>query len=155
MTAAAMYYQFLRPQVVGEISKTGRRSRSDYAIGITVLIVETCILPFLVAYFWQGRIKASSLDQVIANTSYGPIVGLDIVVGIILTITAIWFCIHYLALTAQRCRDFGSRGWCAVGVLVPILGWLFALAVFFIPGDTDENQFGANPRKVKKASESQ
>lgn len=148
-TAAAMYYKFLRPQMVGEMDSSIRRSRSDYAIGITVLAVETCILPFLIAFFWHDRIKPSTLDQVLTATSYGPVLVSDVLIAIILALTIIWFLIHYFGLTAQRCRDFGSSGWSAGLVLVPVLGWFLAAAIFFIPGDADANQFGPNPRNSK------
>jgi uncharacterized membrane protein YhaH (DUF805 family) len=155
LTAAGMYYKFLRPQMIGELDGSSRRSRSDYAIGITVLAVETCILPFLIAFFWQDRIKPSTLDQVLTTTSYGPILGSDVLIAIILALTTIWFLIHYFGLTVQRCRDFGSPGWSAGLVLVPILGWFFAAAIFFIPGDVDANQFGPNPRNSKPQKELQ
>lgn len=89
------------------------------------------------------------------TTSYGPILQSDILIGIILTIAAIWFFVHYFGLTAERCRDFGSPGWSAGVVLVPILGWLYAAAIFLIPGDENANTFGPNPRKTTPEKEPQ
>jgi uncharacterized membrane protein YhaH (DUF805 family) len=49
-------------------------------------------------------------------------------------------------LAAQRCRDFGWSGWCVLVALIPIVGFLFALALCVIPGTAGPNQFGSDPR---------
>ncbi len=50
-----------------------------------------------------------------------------------------------LFVAAQRCRDFGWTGWAALVILAPIVGWVFALALFFIPGTRGPNRYGPDP----------
>jgi uncharacterized membrane protein YhaH (DUF805 family) len=38
------------------------------------------------------------------------------------------------AVSGQRCRDFGWTGWAALITIVPYVGWIFAIALLFIPG---------------------
>jgi len=54
-------------------------------------------------------------------------------------------CVSGLLVAAQRCRDFGWSGWAALIVLLPVVGWLFALALYVAPGTPGENRYGADP----------
>ncbi len=54
-------------------------------------------------------------------------------------------CASGLFVAAQRCRDFGWTGWAALMILAPVVGWLFALALFFIPGTRGPNRYGPDP----------
>ena len=49
------------------------------------------------------------------------------------------------AVIAQRCRDFGWTGWAALITLIRIIGFLFSLALLFIPGDPGTNRYGPDP----------
>jgi uncharacterized membrane protein YhaH (DUF805 family) len=51
-------------------------------------------------------------------------------------------------LAAQRCRDCGWSGWCVLVALIPIVGFLFALALCVIPGTAGPNRFGPDPRDM-------
>jgi len=46
------------------------------------------------------------------------------------------------AVAAQRCRDFGWTGWAALLTLLPYVGFLFSLAILFIPGNVGANRYG-------------
>lgn len=46
------------------------------------------------------------------------------------------------AVTAKRFHDFGLSGWFATTQIIPIIGWIVTVALFFIRGDADENAFG-------------
>jgi uncharacterized membrane protein YhaH (DUF805 family) len=46
---------------------------------------------------------------------------------------------------AQRRRDFEWTGWATLLVLIPILGFFFSLAMFFIPGTDGPNRYGPDP----------
>jgi uncharacterized membrane protein YhaH (DUF805 family) len=50
-----------------------------------------------------------------------------------------------LAVYTQRCRDFGWSGWAVLIMLVPVVGILFYLALFFIPGTHGPNRYGPDP----------
>jgi uncharacterized membrane protein YhaH (DUF805 family) len=49
------------------------------------------------------------------------------------------------ALGSQRCRDFGWTGWAVLLTLIPYVGWIFAIAIMFIPGTQGPNRYGADP----------
>ena len=38
------------------------------------------------------------------------------------------------ATGGQRCRDFGWTGWAMLITLIPYIGWLWGVAIIFIPG---------------------
>ena len=65
-----------------------------------------------------------------------------IIMAIILTIP---FEISAWIVGAQRCRDFGWTGWAILLVFLPIFGWAFYFAVFFIPGNQGFNRYGPDP----------
>ena len=46
---------------------------------------------------------------------------------------------------AQRCRDFGWTGWAILLSLVPFVGWIFPLVMFFVPGTAGPNRYGPDP----------
>jgi uncharacterized membrane protein YhaH (DUF805 family) len=46
------------------------------------------------------------------------------------------------ALGSQRCRDFGWSGWAMLITLIPYVGWIFAIAIMFIPGTQGPNRYG-------------
>lgn len=46
------------------------------------------------------------------------------------------------AVAGQRCRDFGWTGWAALLTLLPYVGFLFSLAILFIPGNVGANRYG-------------
>lgn len=53
--------------------------------------------------------------------------------------------IYSLRCIALRLHDTGRTGWLALIALVPILGALMALALLFMGGEEDDNEFGPRP----------
>ena len=47
--------------------------------------------------------------------------------------------------SAQRVRDFGYSGWWALVQLVPYIGPVFSIALWFIPSSKGENKYGPSP----------
>ncbi len=81
---------------------------------------------------------------------------LMIVLGVIAFATAglaavlIWLLAIVVAIPgcfvgAQRCRDFGWTGWAILITLIPGIGFIFYIALFFIPGDVGPNRYGPDP----------
>ena len=54
-------------------------------------------------------------------------------------------CVSAWAVAGQRCRDFGWTGWAALITLLPYVGWIFAIALCFIPGTEGYNRYGPDP----------
>lgn len=50
-----------------------------------------------------------------------------------------------LAVQTQRCRDFGWTGWAVLLSFIPYIGWIFAVALLFIPGTQGPNRYGPDP----------
>jgi uncharacterized membrane protein YhaH (DUF805 family)/glutaredoxin len=53
--------------------------------------------------------------------------------------------IYSLRCITLRLHDTGRTGWLALIVLVPILGALMALALLFMGGEEDDNEYGPRP----------
>ncbi len=69
------------------------------------------------------------------NTGQLFIAGLGIFIGLV-------YAVRCLAL---RLHDAGHTGWLSLIAAVPIIGVLMTLALFFIPGSRDDNDYGAPP----------
>lgn len=63
---------------------------------------------------------------------------LMVVVGIAVAVVGIMFGV-------QRLHDIGWTGWLLLVTLVPIVGGVFSLLMFIIPGSTEANRFGPPP----------
>ena len=90
----------------------GRRNRKSYFLYLLLYIIA-----------WAGVVFIAVLTYV----------------GWILVIPLI---ISGWAVAAQRCRDFGWTGWAALIALIPYVGFLFSLAILFVPGNVGANRYG-------------
>ncbi len=100
---------------------SGRRNRKSYFLFILLFVV-------LLGIVWG----IAGADQ-----SPGFII-IASIVTLVLTISS-W------AVSAQRCRDFGWTGWAVLITLLPFVGWIFALAIIFVPGNIGPNRYGPDP----------
>ena len=106
-------------------SFTGRRNRKSY-----FLVALSLLALLLLATMVAGGMMASS--------SEGGAV-------ILLVVLAIPFVIANLAVTSQRIRDFGWTGWAVLIGLIPYVGFVFQVALLFIPGTQGANRYGPDP----------
>ncbi|GLP95963.1 DUF805 domain-containing protein [Paraferrimonas sedimenticola] len=51
-----------------------------------------------------------------------------------------------IAVTVRRLHDTGRSGWWCLIVLIPILGWIALLVFCVLDSNSDENEYGANPK---------
>ncbi|MDI1318420.1 DUF805 domain-containing protein [Flavobacterium sp.] len=51
-----------------------------------------------------------------------------------------------LAVAVRRLHDVGKSGWFYFIVLIPIIGAIWLLVLFFTEGDQGENQYGSDPK---------
>jgi uncharacterized membrane protein YhaH (DUF805 family) len=111
-----------KPVMEDLFSFSGRRNRKSYILAslliFAVMILMWCIIGAM-AY---------------ASGSY-----IGFIVGGLLSIPAV---IITWALGSQRCRDFGWTGWAMLLTLIPYVGWIFAIAIMFIPGNQGPNRYG-------------
>lgn len=100
------------------IGFSGRLGRLDYLAS-----------GFVATVIWlAGVLLAVSTGQFF-------IAGLGIFIGLV-------YAVRCLAL---RLHDTGHSGWLSLVAAVPIVGVLMSLALFFIPGSQDDNDYGAPP----------
>ena len=48
-------------------------------------------------------------------------------------------------LIIRRLHDIGKSGWFTLLIFVPVIGVIFSIALFFIPGQVGWNEYGADP----------
>ncbi|MCU7936752.1 MAG: DUF805 domain-containing protein [Candidatus Thiodiazotropha sp. (ex Dulcina madagascariensis)] len=103
--------------------RIGRLRYIAYTIGIT-----------LICYLIMGALSGLA----VAITSQETI-GLLMIPIIALGVGAMLFI--NIALTIQRCHDFNVSGWLSLGLLIPLVPFIF----WFVPGAVGANRFGPQP----------
>ena len=66
----------------------------------------------------------------------------------VLMVTGAWALIAgagNVMLIIRRLHDMGKSGWFALIVFVPVIGVIFSIAMFLIPGQVGWNEYGADP----------
>ena len=110
---------------------SGRRNRKSYFLyGLAVTIILGIV--------WGVAMGASHGEP-----------GLGVVVA---SIISILFVVASCFVSAQRCRDFGWTGWAVLITLLPFVGWIFSVAMLFIPGTDGPNRYGPDPLAADLAS---
>lgn len=103
----------------------GRRNRKSYIVASLLIFAAICAI-WLVAGMMSYAIDGNA----------------PLIVGGLLSLPAI---VAGWALGSQRCRDFGWTGWAMLITLIPYIGWIFAIAIMFIPGTQGSNRYGSDP----------
>ncbi len=103
---------------------SGRRNRKSY-----VLFSLAWLMLYIVAMTVLG---------IVAFGSAG-------LAAVLIWVAAIVLAIPGCFVGAQRCRDFGWTGWAIFITLIPVVGIIFYIALFFIPGDVGDNRYGPDP----------
>ncbi|HET6608094.1 MAG TPA: DUF805 domain-containing protein [Rhodopila sp.] len=114
-----------KPVMEDLFSFRGRRNRQSYilaSLAFLVIMIVVWAIAFFVSYS-----SDSLMTMIIAG------------------LLSIPFAIVGWALGSQRCRDFGWTGWAMLLTLIPYVGWIFAIAIMFIPGTQGSNRYGPDP----------
>lgn len=114
-----------KPVIEDLFSMRGRRNRLSYFLYSLLNLISIALLVLALS---ESISSGYDVGVVIAGVAVIPIVFSSWMVG------------------AQRCRDFGWTGWAVLLMLIPYLGFLFMLALLFIPGTRGDNRFGRDPR---------
>jgi uncharacterized membrane protein YhaH (DUF805 family) len=64
---------------------------------------------------------------------------------IVAGITIVVLAVAETLVSAQRCRDFGWTGWAILISCIPVVGWIFGVAITFVPGNIGPNRYGPDP----------
>ena len=103
---------------------SGRRNRQSF-----ILFQLACIA---VVFLGLGILTALSF----AAPAIAPFLWFVGIVGFIAIAVANW------AAASQRVRDFGQSGVWALILLIPYIGPVFSIALWFIPSSAGENKYG-------------
>lgn len=106
---------------------SGRASRSEYW------------------WFYLGLLLIGFVGQVLVGflTVLSPIFGLlgAVIVGIVMLLLNI----SALCCSVRRLHDRDKSGWNLLWMLLPLLGVLYLLVLWMLPGTDGENRFGSDP----------
>ena len=69
--------------------------------------------------------------------------------GYLYVLVALATFIPGLAVAVRRLHDVGKSGWFYFIVLIPIVGAIWLLVLFFTEGNKGENQYGSDPKDVE------
>lgn len=97
---------------------------------------------FHIFWWWlsAGGSYLRHFDEVIAVTQNIVIFSKDMSLIALMSL----FCIACFCTQAQRCRDTNRTGWAVLIPVIPVVGWIFAWALYFIPGTAGDNRYGSN-----------
>lgn len=69
----------------------------------------------------------------------------EILGGLLMAVVGIGVMVAGVMFGVQRLHDIGWSGWLLLLTLVPIVGGVFSLLLFIIPGNTEVNRYGSPP----------
>lgn len=75
----------------------------------------------------------------------------EILGGLLMVVVGIGVAVVGIMFGVQRLHDIGWSGWLLLVTLVPIVGGVFSLLMFIIPGSTAANRFGPPPPPNSRA----
>lgn len=75
----------------------------------------------------------------------------EILGGLLMVVVGIAVAVVGIMFGVQRLHDIGWSGWLLLVTLVPIVGGVFSLLMFIIPGSTAANRFGSPPPPNSRA----
>lgn len=68
--------------------------------------------------------------------------------GYVYILVALAHFIPSLAVAVRRLHDVGKSGWFYFIILIPLIGAIWLLVLFFTEGEQGENQYGPDPKGV-------
>lgn len=75
----------------------------------------------------------------------------EILGGLLMVVVGIAVAVVGIMIGVQRLHDIGWSGWLMLLTLVPVVGGVFSLLMFIIPGSTEANRFGPPPPPNSKS----
>ncbi len=87
-------------------------------------------------------IAAMIIDNVIGTTMAG------LPYGLFYFLYGLAVLIPSLAVAVRRLHDVGKSGWFLLIALIPVVGGIWLLVLFFTDGVTGQNEYGTNPKEI-------
>ncbi|MWB93652.1 DUF805 domain-containing protein [Flavobacterium sp. GA093] len=111
----------------------GRARRSEYWF----FTLANVIINFL--FIILGLIVGAIMDNILGGL---------IISYVLLAIYGLAVLVPSLAVIVRRLHDVGKSGWFYFIALIPIVGGIWLLVLFFTEGDSGENMYGQDPKNV-------
>ena len=102
------------------------------------------ILQDLFTFSGRRNRKSYFLFTLTILASVGIILVLGALVGPWIFLLGLPIIVSSWAVSAQRCRDFGWTGWAVLITLIPYIGFIFSVAILFIPSNVGKNRYGGS-----------
>jgi uncharacterized membrane protein YhaH (DUF805 family) len=102
---------------------------------------------FFVLFNMIFAVLAMGIDNVLGTTikmGYG----VSLPYGYIYLLYALIVFIPGLAVAVRRLHDIGKSGWMYFVILIPIIGAIWLLVLFFTDSQVGSNKWGENPKEV-------
>lgn len=115
---------------VNLLSIRGRLGRARYISNLALLVLCTWIVAFLLtsAIIFLTRDYGDRISLTYAVKSVYVMYGAVLIFSFVLAI--------------QRAHDFNMSGWICLLLFVPFVNFIFAFALWLVPGTTGENKYG-------------
>jgi uncharacterized membrane protein YhaH (DUF805 family) len=111
---------------------SGRARRSEYW--------------FFVLFNLIFALVAMAIDNLLGTTF--KIDGIPAPYGIVYLLYALFILIPGLAVAVRRLHDVGKSGWFLLISLIPLIGSIWLLILFFTDSQPGENKWGPNPKSI-------
>jgi uncharacterized membrane protein YhaH (DUF805 family) len=124
---------------------SGRFRRGEYWLHVLIAVVIWAIV-FLAGGTYVKELQ-SSLQHMDTHGKMPPGV-----VGILIGFFVFWLLMMWAAFAsiAKRFHDFGSSGWSALWLLVPLVNIYFGIKIGFFRGELRDNNYGISPYTPEK-----
>ncbi|WP_341894490.1 DUF805 domain-containing protein [Ferrovibrio terrae] len=122
---------------------SGRRNRKSYLLLHLAMMV--------VGLVWVIAAVGALADMNTLGVSQRDLPPVILVIQIAAFVVGIPMTVIGILAMVQRCHDFSRSGWWALLWLIPGIGAIFWIALFFIPGTRGPNKYGPDPRASTEA----
>jgi uncharacterized membrane protein YhaH (DUF805 family) len=75
------------------------------------------------------------------------LIGMAIHLRVLSTLYSLAVLVPGIAVGVRRLHDTGRSGWWWLIALIPVIGTIWIIVLFAIPGDQAANQYGADPKE--------
>lgn len=105
---------------------------------------------FFVLFNMIFALVAMGIDNVLGSTFWYQEMGYgaSLSYGYIYLVYVLAVLIPGLAVAVRRLHDVGKSGWMYFIVLIPIIGSIWLLVLFFTDSEVGSNKWGENPKEV-------
>ena len=102
-------------------------------------------LLYIIVYLVASWIDAMAGFYYMQSITMGAFI-FPLPIPVLTTILSIVLGLPYLAVVSRRLHDTNWRAWWMLLAFIPLIGAIWLLVLFCLPGTDGENRFGLDPR---------